>query len=106
MRPVYLGIDVGAAWLHVVALDDMASVVDRDVFAADDDSLILKFRTARWAEIGLGRGHGIYVPWTTPPHRLAGSWMDAGIAQFSALRQAGHSPIECYPYAAFRRLAG
>ena len=136
MGPVYVGIDVGAAWLHLVALDETASVVEHDVFAADDlegvvgwaggaeeiaidspdgwstcphgddDSLSPKFRTARCAEIGLGRGHGIYVPWTTPPHRLAGSWMDAGIAQFSALRQAGHSPIECYPYAAFRRLAG
>ena len=92
----FVGIDVGAARLHVVALDDaggvtVAEVVDagelpalvaRLVSArqiaidspdrwstaphAGNTSLSPKFRLARCAEIGLARARRVWVPWTTP----------------------------------------
>ena len=73
---------------------------------AGDPSLPPKFRSARCGEIALARQLGIWVPWTTPAQPAAGSWMETGISLFAALRAAGHSPLEVYPHAVFRVLAG
>jgi predicted nuclease with RNAse H fold len=129
-----VGIDVGARALHLVSLDGDARVVDTATLAATDpdaavafadgavavavdspdrwstaphagdETLAPKFRTARCGEVGLGRQQGIWVPWTTPVEPSPGTWIDAGIALFSALRAAGHEPVEVYPHAVFRVL--
>jgi predicted nuclease with RNAse H fold len=72
---------------------------------AADATLSPKFRFARCAEVGLGRDHGIWVPWTTPvdPGDGAG-WMRVGVALAAALRARGVEPLEVYPHAAFRVL--
>ncbi len=74
---------------------------------AGDEELAPKFRLARCCEIALGREHGLWVPWATP---IAGAavpgWMQVGFGLYQALVAAGHSPIEVYPYAGFRVLAG
>lgn len=133
MRAV--GIDVGARRLHAVALDGAAALAATAVFDASDldevvawargagqvavDSpdrwsaaphegdieLAPKFRTARCGEIALGRDHRIWVPWTTPVGPAPG-WIHVGVDLFAALRDAGHEPIEVFPNAAFRVLAG
>jgi predicted nuclease with RNAse H fold len=73
---------------------------------ADDSTLALKFRSGRCAEIGLARNQHIYVPWVTPTSVDALTrWMEVGIAIFAKLRANGKSPIEVFPYAAFRVLA-
>ncbi|HEX2273847.1 MAG TPA: DUF429 domain-containing protein [Acidimicrobiales bacterium] len=130
-----VGIDVGARRLHAVALDARAAVVGVGVFDAveldelvawtggarqvaidspdrgstaphrAEEGLAPKFRTARCAEITLGRHHGIWVPWTTPVEPAPG-WIRVGIELFAALRAEGHEPVEVYPHAAFRVLAG
>ncbi len=130
-----VGMDVGARRVHAVALDSEAAVVSVRVFdALDHDGLVAwaagageaaidspdrwstaphqaeeklspKFRTARCAEIALGRDHRIWVPWTTPTERVPG-WMQVGIDVFAALGANGHRPVEVFPYAAFRILAG
>jgi predicted nuclease with RNAse H fold len=131
----FVGIDVGSRWLDVVALDGHGRVVSSYRFAAGDSAAVVrsvegadtiavdspdrwsaaphaadtslppKFRPARCAEIGLATQFGVWVPWVTPTGP-AGGWMSVGIELFAALRRAGHSPIEVYPYAAFRRLNG
>jgi predicted nuclease with RNAse H fold len=130
-----VGVDVGARRLHAVALDgatgvavpetfnaaDLALVVDwltgADAIAvdapdrwstaphADDAALAPKFRTARCGEIGLGRRHRIWVSWTTPVEPAPG-WIQVGVDLFAAVRAAGLHPVETYPYAVFRTLAG
>jgi hypothetical protein len=97
---LYVGIDRGQRRVHLVALDenlnlDAARVVDVADLAglrqllerasvvaidapealstaphANDESLPPKFRSARCAEIALGREHAIWVPWTTPTPEL------------------------------------
>jgi len=131
-----VGIDVGSRRLDAVALDGDARVVEAQAFAAVDVAGVVdwvgaaaavcvdspdrpstaphagdmtlppKFRTARCAEIGLGRHFGVWVPWTTPERPTPGSWIAVGIALFDALRGAGHEPVEVYPHAAFRVLNG
>ncbi|HEV3401839.1 MAG TPA: DUF429 domain-containing protein [Acidimicrobiales bacterium] len=133
--PRTVGIDVGSRRLHAVALDGGAAIVDVAVFdAADIDELVgwasgadkvaidspdrwstgphsselelsPKFRTARCAEIALGREHRIWVPWTTPMEPVPG-WIQVGIDLFAALRAKGHEPVEVFPYAVLRVLAG
>lgn len=127
------GIDVGARQLHAVVLDGNTGMAQARAFAAGDNeilgwvagavavgvdapdrwstaphvdnlSLPPKFRSARCAEIGLGRCHRIWVPWTTPVNPTSGSWIDVGIRLFSALRAEGHQPLEAFPHAAFRVL--
>jgi predicted nuclease with RNAse H fold len=130
-----VGIDVGARRLHAVALDGAAALAGTWVFDADDldgvvawargarhvavdspdrwsaaahagdDALPPKFRTARCGEIALGRVHRIWVPWTTPVEAAPG-WIHVGVDLFAALRADGHHPLEVFPYAAFRVLAG
>lgn len=130
-----VGIDVGARRLHAVALDLETATVDGDVFDAGrldelaawvsgagqvaidspdqwstaphkgDHHLSSKFRTARCGEIALGRDYGIWVPWTTPVEPAPG-WIHVGIDLFAALRAEGHEPVEVYPHAIFRLLAG
>jgi hypothetical protein len=73
---------------------------------AGDESVPPKFRLGRCSEIALGREYRIWVPWSTPPEPLAGTWMATGIDLFAALRAAGHDPVEAYPYGGFRLLAG
>jgi predicted nuclease with RNAse H fold len=130
-----VGIDVGARRLHAVALDGEARVVGAEVFDArhldevaawtsgadqvgidspdrwstaphgSDHRLSPKFRTARCGEIALGRDHGIWVPWTTPVEPTPG-WIHVGIDLFAALGAEGQEPVEVYPHAAFRVVAG
>jgi predicted nuclease with RNAse H fold len=72
-----------------------------------DSTLSAKFRTARCGEIELGRGGGIWVPWATPADPdLVPGWMEVGFEVWSALRSAGHAPVEVYPYGVFKQLAG
>lgn len=112
---MYVGIDLGQRRVHVVALDDelrivAARVVDvadleslRDVLAsaqvvavdapealstaphAEDETLPPKFRTARCAEIALGREHAIWFPWVTPTtEQPLSPWMRVGFDVFAA----------------------
>ena len=131
-----VGIDVGARRLDAVTLDGEGQVVDTVAFPAGDvegllawvagprtvavdapdawsraphaadDGLAPKFRSARCAEIGLGRMEGIWVPWTTPVEGAPGTWIHVGVRLFAALRKAGHQPLEVFPHATFRVLAG
>lgn len=74
---------------------------------AGDESLAPKFRVARCAEIALGRGHGIWVPWVTPAaEAVCPGWMRVGFKVFELARRPGRRVVEVYPYAAFRTLAG
>lgn len=131
-----VGIDVGARRLDGVALDDEGRVLDTVALPASeiaavvdwangaaavavdapdawstaphggDDRLAPKFRSARCAEIGLGRLEGVWVPWTTPVEPAPGTWIHVGVSLFGALRAVGHEPVEVYPHASFRVLAG
>ena len=131
-----VGIDVGARRLDGVALDGKGRVLDAVAFPAaelgalvawaataravavdapdawsaaphaDDEGLAPKFRSARCAEIALGRTEGIWVPWTTPVEEAPGTWIAVGVRLFAALRDAGHQPLEVFPHAVFRLLGG
>ena len=130
-----VGIDVGSRRLDAVALDGEGRVLGTVVFSAadveglvawvtgaaavavdapdtwstaphaGDEGLAPKFRSARCAEIGLGRMEGIWVPWTTPVEGTPGTWIAVGVRLFAALRDAGHHPLEVFPHATFRVLA-
>ena len=74
----------------------------------DDTGLAPKFRAARCGEVALGREHGVWVPWVSPPigaPQVAG-WIVAGLALFDALGGAGFDAVETFPHAVFRTLAG
>jgi predicted nuclease with RNAse H fold len=132
----FVGIDVGARELHCAALDRDGGAIGWEVVAAtelaalagwcgeatavaidapeapssaphaDREDLAPKFRTARCAEIELGRRHGCWVSWATPPEPPFPGWMETGFAAFAALRVAGGPELrEVYPFAAFRMLA-
>ena len=131
MRAV--GIDVGSRRLHAVALDARAAVVAVGTLAAGDGDAVVawcngadevaidspdrwstaphaadqdlppKFRTARCAEIALGRDRGIWVPWTTPTEPVPG-WIHVGIDLFATLAEM--RPVETFPHAVFGVLAG
>ncbi|HEV3352256.1 MAG TPA: DUF429 domain-containing protein [Acidimicrobiales bacterium] len=133
---VWAGVDVGARRVHTVVIDGRGRVVRAEVVDgrepaavqrllgevqgvavdspgawstaphAGDETVARKFRHGRCGEIALGREYGIWVPWSTPPEPAPGTWMATGIALFSALRTAGHDPVEAYPYGGFRLLAG
>ena len=132
---MFAGIDLGAEHLHCVAIGPDRSIVDARVFSdvdatvdwaaraeqvaidapatlstaphASEDGLSPKFRHARCAEVALGRGFGVWVPWTTPiEESLAAAWMRTGFRLFASLRSRGADPVEVYPYGAFRYLAG
>ena len=129
---MFVGIDVGARRLDAAAVNLDGGVINLAVFDASepwaaaawcrgadmvaidapqalsaaphahDVSLAPKFRSARCAEIDLGRRHRLWVPWPTPiPDAPVPGWMAAGFALFGALPAA----IEVFPYAAFRVLA-
>ncbi len=134
---MFVGIDPGQNAIHAVVLDEALHLVDAwvldprdepdirqrlqdaDVVAIDapaalstaphrsDASLSPKFRTARRAEIALGRERGIWVPWVTPTsaERVPG-WMHVGFVLFAAARAAGARDIEVFPHAGYRTLAG
>ena len=131
----FVGVDVGASALHAVAIEGRR-IVDALVVApgeldrlvafcigtggvaidapsepstaphADDIALSPKFRGARCGEVALQRQARISVAWVTPAAGAEPPWMAAGYALWSALRSAGHEPIEVYPAGAFRTLAG
>ena len=130
---MWVGVDVGLQRLHAVAIDATGDVLWADAFAPDeavehlrgaagvavdspgdwstaphagDETVAPKFRLGRCGEIDLGRRYRLWVPWPTPPEPAPGTWMATGIAVFAALRAAGHDPVEAYPYAGFRLLAG
>jgi predicted nuclease with RNAse H fold len=103
-----------AASAALEALSDDATAIAIDAPSslstgphADDETISPKFRLARCCEIALGREHGLWVPWVAP---IAGAavpgWMQVGLGLYRALAAAGHSPIEVYPHAGFRMLAG
>lgn len=71
-----------------------------------DTTVAAKFRSGRCAEVALGLEHKIWVPWVTPAREAMPGWMLAGISVFDALRADGHRPVETFPHAAFRMLAG
>ena len=132
-----VGIDVSADVLHVVTIslrtgtvasteqvdpadaETLLRVCGQGIVAIDapdrpstalhlgDTALGRKFRSARCAEIQLGRQFRYWVPWVTPPadEPVAG-WMAAGFSAWEVLRGHGFDPLEVYPYAIFRALAG
>lgn len=109
---MYIGIDLGQRRIHLMGLDDqlrlaqatvrdvaeLESLTDAlgraDVVAIDapealstpphagEETLPPKFRSARSAEIALGREHAIWVPWVTPTIDLP-PWMQV---EMSAVR--------------------
>lgn len=73
----------------------------------EDASLSAKFRAARCGEVALGRREGCWVAWVTPLEgRPVDGWMAAGFEVHRLAGLAGLRPVEVYPHAAFRRLAG
>lgn len=71
-----------------------------------EPQLSRKFRSARCAEVALGREYKCWVPWVTPISRAdCPPWMLVGFAVFEALSAAGIDAIETYPHAGFRELA-
>lgn len=125
-----VGVDLGATHLHVATLDDdiatwtttsiddvVAACVSASVIAIDAPSdpatgrvhagvRSPKFATARCNEIAAGEQLGVWVPWVTPVLDACPSWMRTGFALWSALRSAGHEPIEVYPAGCFWLLNG
>lgn len=133
---MYVGIDLGQRRVHVIALDGGlalgdARVIDVDqlqslreilewayVVAIDapealstaahegDETLSPKFRTARCAEIALGREHGIWVPWVTPTAaQPLAPWMQVGFDVFELAKSGRAQVVEVFPHAGFRVLA-
>lgn len=131
---MFVGIDLGASAIHVVAVAPSLELIGATVFPPDElgglldlcgdagciaidapsalstaphlDDLTLapKFRSARCAEIALGRDHGLWVPWVTPRADPV-AWMTVGLSLYAELGEAGHRLIEVYPHASFRVLA-
>lgn len=60
-----------------------------------------KFAVARCNEIAAGEQLGIWVPWVTPTIDRAPAWMRMGFDVWSALRAAGHAPVEVFPAGCF-----
>jgi hypothetical protein len=73
---------------------------------AADATLAPKFRVARTGEVALGRHHGLWVSWATPPELPPGGWMDVAARLHRALAADGIEALEVYPHGAFRELAG
>lgn len=72
-----------------------------------DENVNRKFQKGRCAEIALGESFGIWVPWVT--RSILGDcpeWMAVGFGVWSALREAGHQPLEVYPHGVFEILGG
>ena len=95
---------LGAAAVAIDSPDRLSAAVH-----ASDSELVIapKFRMGRCAEIGLLKLHRYQVPWVTPvSDELLPGWMRVGIDLFARLRDAGQDPIEVFPDAGFRRLAG
>lgn len=94
-----------AAGATAIAIDAPAALSTAP--HADDPSVSPKFRPARCCEIALGRQHRLWVPWVTP---VAGGavpgWMQVGFRLYAELAANGYAPIEVYPHAGFRLLAG
>ncbi|HXH81840.1 MAG TPA: DUF429 domain-containing protein [Candidatus Tectomicrobia bacterium] len=137
---IVAGVDVSASAAHLAVLDADGRLVAAGVYPTDDvESLVSdladcevvaidspdrwsggplpehawasqKFRSARCAELELGRRYGFWVPWVTPlPPRTVDDkarygWMSAGIALFHRL--GVDRAIEVYPNSIYRRLAG
>jgi predicted nuclease with RNAse H fold len=133
-RSIFAGIDIGAVSLHCAALDEHGRLVCSGLFAAsnvgdllpwlegaqavavdapaqlstaphdDDQSLSLKFRPARCAEIALARDFGYWVPWVTPRENPS-PWMATGLRVHDQLQALRIPVLEMFPYAGFRELA-
>lgn len=72
---------------------------------AADESLAPKFRSARGAEVELGRQHRLWVSFATPTAEEAmPEWMRVASKLFRELRARRHDPLETWPYATFRVL--
>jgi predicted nuclease with RNAse H fold len=94
-----------AAGAGVVAID--APAAPSTAPHAGDPSLPPKFRPARCCEIALAHRYRLWVPWVAPvAGAAADEWMRVGFRLFQELAAAGHAPIEVYPHAGFRLLAG
>jgi hypothetical protein len=115
---LYIGADVGARKIHLVAVDRRLCVAGTALFAGDDvadaaewsrdaalvavdapaelseephrgeDGLSPKFRRARCAEIAPGAELGIWVPWVAPPSEPP-AWMETGLAFYAELGKRG-----------------
>ncbi|MFN8621848.1 MAG: DUF429 domain-containing protein [Chloroflexota bacterium] len=93
------------AGCRVVAID-APEALSSAPHATDGTAPNPKFRTARCAEIGLGRSFGIWVPWVTPEREPIAGWMRTGFALFDHLGTTAARVVETYPHGIFRRLAG
>jgi predicted nuclease with RNAse H fold len=130
----HIGIDIGAAQVHCVALDRDGELLDAATFAAaeleelgrwaagarviaidapaglstlphaGDPAVSPKFQAGRCGEVALGREYGYWVPWVAPDALPDSGWIRTGLAVYEAL--AGPQLIEAYPYAGFRELNG
>ncbi len=134
---MFVGIDLGQRRVHVVGLNEKlalvaAHVIDVDEMESlepllqqaqvvaidapealstgphsDDVALGNKFRSARCAEVSLGREHAVWVPWVTPTaDQPLPAWMSVGFQVFELVKSRGVRAIEVFPYAGFRTLAG
>lgn len=134
---MFVGIDLGSHRIHVVALNDSLGLANAWVMDvadieglplmltgarvvaidapeslstaphADDGTLSRKFRSARCAEIALGRERAIWVPWVTPTKdQPCPGWMKVGFQVFELARRVCDRVIEVFPHAGFRTLAG
>jgi hypothetical protein len=133
------GVDIAGRAAHIVMVDDSMAVVRAWVSPPEDVDALTeelagcdviaidspdrwspgaipqhsnespKFRSARCAEIGLGRLAGYWVPWATPSRPVTDdeerryAWMAAGIDLFDRLRDRT-TAIEVYPHSVFRHL--
>lgn len=92
----------GATSIAIDAPSDLSTLRHRS-----DGTLKPKFQEARCCEIALGQDFGIWVPWITPADLSdCQTWMVVGFDVWTALREAGHRPLETYPHGAFTVLAG
>ena len=122
MRAV--GIDLAAGAIHAVVvedgrvvdgavLDEVDAVVARCAGAdrigidapgapslgvhAGDAGRLPKLRTGRCGELAAAEQLGVWVAFVTGASGACPPWMETGFRLWSALRDAGHEPIEVYP---------
>lgn len=119
-----VGVDLAAGAVHVVVVED-GRVVDGAVVEdpsgvvavcagadrigidapaapslgvhAGDAAALPKLRAGRCGELAAAEQLGVWVAFVTGASGACPAWMETGFAVWSALRDAGHDPIEVYP---------